>query len=309
MDVVTLKSNIQSKHLDNFYIFTGEEWYVQKLYLQQMAKRVGSLQYVDDSAQLFSALNKKALFKVNSVYVLRDDAEIIKNPETIDKLRKTADKNIVVLVLSSVDKRTKLYKTYKDTFIEFNTLEHAILKRHIQSQIALSSRNIDKLIEVCESNYGRILLEIDKILDYEKVYSEESADDCFRILLEEGTIFQPSYDAIFNFVDDTLMHRVNMVYDSLDNCKRIGESSLALLSVLYNNAKQVLQVQSYDGDNIEKATGLTAYQIKRIRQKCNVYRTGDLVYMLKLIRDTEVGIKTGSIEEAMAVDYVLANIL
>ena len=136
-----------------------------------------------------------------------------------------------------------------------------------------------------------------------------TCDEIFERLLKEGVIFEAPKDAIFNFVDDVLLHRVNAAYDSLDNCKRIGESALALLSVLYMNAKQVLQVQSYDGDNIEKATGLTAFQIKCAKRRCNVYHIGDLVYMLKLIREVEVGIKTGTIEESVAIDYLLVHIL
>ena len=134
-------------------------------------------------------------------------------------------------------------------------------------------------------------------------------DEVFETLVKDGIIYQPPKDAIFNFVDDVLLHRVNSAYDSLSNCKRIGESTLAILTVLYNSTKQVLQVQSYDGDNIEKSTGLTAYQIKCARQRCNVYRIGDLVFMLQLIRDIEVDIKSGNLDESVAIDYLLVNIL
>lgn len=134
-------------------------------------------------------------------------------------------------------------------------------------------------------------------------------DEVFETLVRDGTIYQPPKDAIFNFVDDVLLHRVNSAYDSLSNCKRIGESTLAILTVLYNSTKQVLQVQSYDGDDIEKSTGLTAYQIKCARQRCNVYHIGDLVFMLQLIRDIEVDIKSGALDESVAIDYLLVNIL
>ena len=312
MDVASLKAQIQSNQLNPFYIFTGEEWYVQRLYMKQIAKRFNDrLNSVDDAKTLFQQLSKRSVLSQNAVYVLRDDTEIIKNPEIIDTLKSVIAENIVILVLSSVDKRTKLYKTYKDTFIEFHALEHALLKRHIMREIALSDRCADKLIDLCESNYGRCLLEIDKIkqLMSWNTMSNISADDCFKVLLEEKIIYQPPYDAIFNFVDEVLLHHVNSAYDALDNCKKIGESSLAILTVLYNNAKQVLQVQSYDGNELMKATGLTQFQISCAKKRCNVYRTGDLVYMLQLIHEIEVGIKLGTISESIAIDYLLVNIL
>lgn len=309
MDVAKLKSQIQSKKLDSFYIFTGEEWYLQRLYIQQIAKRFNNrLNSVDDAKTLFTQLSRRSIVSQNSAYVLRDDAEIIKKPELIDTLKSVIAENVVILVLSSVDKRTKIYKTYKDSFIEFCTLEHAVLKRHVHKEIALSDSNTDKLIEVCEGNYGRILLEIDKIKQAQNAYGD-SADVVFKGLLEDKIIYVPPYDAIFNFVDEVLLHHVNSAYSALDNCKRIGESALAILTVLYNNAKQVLQVQSYHGNDLAKATGLTAFQIKCARQRCNVYSIGDLVYMLQLIQQIEVDIKLGNIAEPMAIDYLLVNVL
>ena len=58
-----------------------------------------------------------------------------------------------------------------------------------------------------------------------------------------------------------------------------------------------------------KATGLTQFQINCAKKRCNVYRTGDLVYMLQLIHEIEVGIKLGTISESIAIDYLLVNIL
>ena len=314
MEVASLKAQIQSGNLDNFYIFTGEEWYTQRLYLKQISKQFdGRMNSIDDAQTLYKKLSRRSIFERPSLYVLRDDAEIIKNPDIIDRLRACADKNVIILVLSNVDKRTKLYKMYKDSFVEFSLLERAVLKRHIAINIKLTNKHVDKLIDVCEGNYGRILLEIDKIKRYAQSFPEEfddvDFDEYFERLLKDGTIYQPPYDAIFDFVDDVLMHDVKAVYESLDNCKRIGESTLALLSVLYTNAKHVLQVQSYDGDNLEKATGLTAMQIKFAKRRCNIYRTGDLVYMLQLIHEIEVGIKIGKIEESLAMDYLLVHIL
>lgn len=169
MDVAGLKSQIQLNQLDSLYIFTGEEWYLQRLYIAQMAKvRQMTYEYLDDANMLFVRLSAKTLFKEKHVYVLRDDIEILRNSDIIEKLKRVVADNIIVLLYSSADKRTKLYKTYKDTFIEFSLLEHAVLKRHVKAQMQLSDKNIDKLIEVCEGNYGRILLEMEKIKDYEK---------------------------------------------------------------------------------------------------------------------------------------------
>jgi DNA polymerase III delta subunit len=109
-------------------------------------------------------------------------------------------------------------------------------------------------------------------------------------------------------VDAVLKHEVNKAFDLLEQCYAVGESTIVLLSVLYTNIKQVLQVQSCKSNDIAKSTGLTSWQIKCAKEKMGHYSIGDLVYMLKLVRDTEMKIKTGEIEEQMAVPYVMVNI-
>jgi DNA polymerase III delta subunit len=220
---------------------------------------------------------------------------------------------MLIFLLTNVDKRLKFYKHWKDVIVEFEPLPEATLKKYIKKEIALSDKNCEKLIEVCASDYSRILLEIDKIKAFQaycnqqtKIYPRE--DDCFNELLKQGVIYQPPKDAIFDYVDAVLKHEVNKAFDLLEQCYAVGESTIVLLSVLYTNIKQVLQVQSCKSNDISKSTGLTGWQIKCAKEKMGHYSIGDLVYMLKLVRDTEMRIKTGEIEEQMAVPYVMVNI-
>ena len=218
------------------------------------------------------------------------------------------NKNMLILMLSSVDRRMKFYKTYCESFVEFSLLEHAVLKRYVKREINLSDKNIDLLMELCEYNYGRCLLEIDKIKQYyEKVGIE--VDKAFEILVNDGTIYEPPYDAVFDFVDETLKCHVNKAFNLLEQCYAVNEATLVILTNLYNATKHVLQVQSCRSSDIESTTGLTSWQIKKAKEKVNYRSVEELVSMLKLIRTVEKGIKTGQIEEKYAVQYILANVL
>jgi DNA polymerase III delta subunit len=188
----------------------------------------------------------------------------------------------------------------------------ATLKKYIKKEIALSDKNCEKLIDICEQDYSRILLEIDKIITYFESVDPDcerlDANDTFELLVKDGTIWSPPKDAIFNYVDAVLKHQVNKAFDLLEQCYAVGESTVVLLSVLYTNIKQVLQVQSCNSSDIAKSTGLTGWQIKCAKEKAGHYSIGDLVYMLKLVRDTEMKIKTGEIEEQLAIPYIMVNI-
>ena len=188
-----------------------------------------------------------------------------------------------------------------------------LLVKYIKKYLNLTANNCSKLIDVCERSYGRILLEIDKIRQYRKaldlIRDDEMTDDYFfEQLLKNGTIYKPPKDAIFDFVDAVLRRKSALSFDLLRQCYAVGEATMVLLSVLYTNVKQVLQVQSYKGNNIEKGTGLTSWQIKCAKDKMGHYSIGELVYMMRLIQKTEQGIKEGKVDEDIAVDYILVNI-
>ena len=84
---------------------------------------------------------------------------------------------------------------------------------------------------------------------------------------------------------------------------------MVMLSVLYTNARQVLQVQACKHADVSKSTGLTAWQIKCAKEHANRYSIEELEYMLYMIEKCESGIKTGTMDEDVAVPYVLTHVL
>ena len=318
MDVSALKAQIKSGELDNFYIFTGPEVKVMQLYLEQMAKVFNAdLKFLDSITDLASKMNTRSVIKNRSVCVLRDSKDFLSNDTLIRKITQNIafSDYIIVLVYTTIDKRSKLYKNLSDKVVEFNYMKPSVLTKYIQNEVDLSDNSCAKLIEVCESDYSRILLEIDKIKTYKIAYDKQSAelsisyDAVLNRLLKDGTIYSPPRDAVFMFVDAVLNYKPKLAFSLLEESYACGESTLVLLSNLFNSAKQVLQVQSYSGNGkITESTGLTPFQVKLASGHKNVYSNGDLVYLMRLVRNAEKGIKTGEIEDSMAVPYVLVNL-
>ena len=168
MDVVTLKAKIKSKQLPSYLLFSGPEWKVQQIYIEQIAKVTGkAVQHVDDVSSIYGKLRNKSFIQKGVIYIVRDDKELM----TSEKLQQQISNgllgdNMLILLLTNVDKRTKFYKQYKDAIIDFERLSDAMLKKYILKEIKLSESNIQRLINICEHDFGRILLEIDKIKRY-----------------------------------------------------------------------------------------------------------------------------------------------
>lgn len=311
MDAKTIKNQIAKNTLQPLYIFLGEEWKVQQIYIDQIVKVSGKAKrYIDSISDIFSKLRSVSFLQTGYVYVVRDDKDILTEEKLQDNLLSVLGDNILILLLTTVDKRTKFYKRYKDTICEFERMKPQILAKYIDKEIELSEDNIERLMEVCDYDYGRCLLEIDKIKQYRKPYANDIFyNDAFMLLLKDGTIYQPPQDAIFDFVDAVLKRKIKLCFNLLYQSYAVGEAVLVLLSVLYNNAKQVLQVQTCTSENIAKSTGLTAWQIKCAQDKRGYYSNEELEYMLRLIHKCETGIKSGKMEEQIAVEYILVHIM
>lgn len=81
------------------------------------------------------------------------------------------------------------------------------------------------------------------------------------------------------------------------------------MSLLYNNFKIILLIQSCKSNDICKTTGLKSNEVYFNKDKTGYYTIGELVRTLKIIQKTEEGIKTGKIDEENSIDYILCNIL
>lgn len=309
MDVVNLKHAIKEKHTDNFYIFTGPEIEVMHIYINKIAEvNSKKVEYKDTLAEIFKTLQNTSFLKTSYCYIIRDDPDFLKNEKLWETIKDSLGNNIVIFIVSKIDKRGKFYKRFKSDIVTFDYMKPEVLDKYAAKEIDLGYNDRMKLIDICQCDYSRILLEIDKIKQFMDANQDMTAKQAFQTLLRQGTIYCPAGDVVFEFVDAVLKRNIQ-VYSLLDECKRSGEATLTMLTLLFNNFKQVLQVQACTSSDIAKSTGLTTWQIKCAEEKRGNYSIGDLVNAMKVIRNAEVGIKSGKIPEDIAIDYVLVNIL
>ena len=308
MEVQELKRLIKDDNIPNFLIFTGDEWKIQQEYIKQIAKvKKLSISYAEGIDAVWDELKAQSLFGSDVLYVLRDDKELMANEKIYSRLNDVLRNNMLVLELTSVDNRLKIIKTYKDSIVEFNALKSDILKRYIQREIDLSDRNCNILMEICDYNYGRCLLEIDKIKRYVNYLGPAPTQDgVFQKLLEDGAIYIPPRDTIWEFIKAFLQNKPKVAYELYQDLKGLETPTLSIISNLYNNAKQVLQVQTCTSKDISKSTGLISWQIRNAKECINRFSTRDLEILLRWLQRIERDIKTGFLDEKIAIDYLFS---
>lgn len=327
MNIADVKTDIKNRTIKPYYIFSGDEIEIQRIYINKIAEVLNyEVLRVDSISEVWEDITSPVLFGNPRVYVVRDDKDLLQDDTLQSQIEHNRlNGNVIINLVTSTDKRTKFYKANADKIVLFEHLSTEMLIKYCQREIRLNNANCERLIAICENDFSRILLEIDKIKKYidwltnegyDKTAPDEFLklpscypDSVFEYLLKEGAFSIPPKDAIFDLVDAILKRKVNDVYYLLDQCRQVNEASMVILSVLYNNAKQVLQVQSYEGKEVCKSTGLTSWQVKCAKDKCNYYTTDELFRILRLIQKIQKGIITGKIEDELSIDYLLVNIL
>lgn len=309
MTVSELKHLMKIKDIPNFLIFTGDEYYVQRAYIEQIAKVRGlKINYIDSITDVWGSLNTKSFLSVNYLYVVRDDKELMTNEKIYSRLEEVLSDNMLIALATSVDNRLKVYKQYKSSLVEFEALKSEILKNYIKRDIDLSDRNCEILMEVTSYNYGHCLLEIDKI---KKCMHGTDADDMpnniFEMMLADGTIYIPPKDRLWDFIKAFLQDKPKVAYDYYQDLKELGTPTFAILTNLYNNARAIFQVQTCNSSDVAKTTGLTAWQIRNANDCKGKISSNDLAYLMRLIQKAESYIKSGKLDEQIAIDYVFVN--
>lgn len=309
MNLQELQKQIINKNFDNLYIFLGDEIAVQKIYINKIKEITGlELQYVEDLKSIYNKLSSNNIFNVKKLYVVIDDIDLTKQEKIWQDLQLKINDNIIIFKYNNLDKRSKFYKYFTQKIVEFNKLSNEVLTQYIKKEISLNNKNCEELINICGNNYNQILLEIDKIKNLEDARLNDY-NDIFEYLDNCGAFHKEISDITFEFIEKVLKRDIKAVYELRKKLIQIGESNIKLLSLLYTNFKTILLIKSCNSKDICKTTGLQYYQVKYNQDKLDYYTISELVNILRNIQKVEKGIKTGTVDEVISLDYLLVNIL
>lgn len=312
MTVSEIKSQIMSATLNSVYVFTGEEVAIQEIYARKIAEVKGQqIRVVDTVSEAIKAPSMSLLGDIRSgvcCYVCRDDLDFLKAEIPPEKLIESLRDNTLILMYTKIDKRSKFNTVYGDYISVFDHLDEYLLTKYIRQRVDMPKADCELLIRLCENDYSRVMLELDKVLQMQKL-SDAGVGAILEKLVEDGTIQTPPQDAIFDWVDAVLDGKPRVAFQLLEECQKIGEPALRLLLVLYNNTKNLLQVQGCESKNVANVTGLSGWEIHNAQKHIGAYTNRELVNAMKLIRQMETGIKQGLVDEQYVIPYVMVSMI
>ena len=318
MELVDLMKSISCNSIPHFLILYGEEQKIIDIYIKNIVKSVdGKRVVVDNVSQVIKDNGKKSLDKSIKVYVVTEDTAFLTRDESWENVRKSMHKNYVILRYHALDKRSAFVKKNQQNIVEFSHLSDEVLQQYIYRDLPdLCEKNASKLISYCNNDYGRILMEIDKIWQAQSSRLSNfninlDSNDCFEELDKQGLFHKEIGDITFELTDAVLGGYTELAIKKLDEAKRKGEPAMMIASILYNGFRNLLAYQGL-GSNKQGAverTGLSKGDIWRCSKNVGGYSIEEVKRNMLICQNIESGIKTGTVDEDIALEYLVLSCL
>lgn len=303
MTIETLKTNLDNKTLDDFYIFFNlETSFLSNQYVDAIAQARGlKLIYIDDLRSL-----------------IPDKNDIFGSAETVDasclyvyKIDKFEDKDLqikdiknLIIICNKIDDETKeLFLPY---IIEMPKLESWQIKDYVYSLAdGVSTNKLDWLINISNNDIYRLHNEISKL----NLFSIKEREYLFDLMVEEDAFIDLSNYVIFDLTNAILQKDIKKIRYMLEAVHSWDCEPLGLQTLLTNNFRNVLAVQLAPNSPPEKL-GLSPKQVYAIRKNNTGYYSRDqLVEIFELISSCDYKMKNGDLSNDMLIDYMILNIL
>jgi DNA polymerase III delta subunit len=306
---------ISGNDIPHYLVLYGQEQTVLDMYIKQIVSMTQSQAvYVDTVASVIKQCGKKSLNKSVKCYIVSDDLSYLKAGTVWDKIKKDfkKSKDYLILRYHTLDKRDKFSHNNKENLTEFAHLSAEVLQQYIYKDLPdLSEKNALSLIDYCNYDYGRILMEIDKIKQYMSVRTDLTVDSCFNQLDRQGLFHKEIGDITFELTNAVLGGYTDQAIVKLDEAKRKNEPAMMIASILYNGFRNLLAYQGL-GKNKQGAmerTGLTKGELYGCSKNIGGYSLSEVKRNMLFCQQVESGIKTGLIDEDIALDYLVLHCL
>lgn len=312
MDIMQLKQELCQGNVRNSYVFCGDELALQDIYIDKIKEisklSVVRVEYLKD---VYKKLGVRSLTKTRKIYIIRNDEDYKKSEGVWERVIAGTNQkdNIIILLYSNLDKRSKFYKQHQPILTEFTFVGTDLLAKRVHALCKLPLNHCEHLVRLCGNNYGRIKLELTKLQILTQINGYDITT-AFLTALEYNMIHEELGDVTFDFGNAVCVRNTKLAYYYKEKLDQMGESPTKLLGVLYNGFRCMLMVQCTPPNmQDETVLGLSKGVIWNTKQKLGHYSNVELTNALKCIRYAEKGIKLGEVESNIALDFVLAQIL
>ena len=310
--LIDLKKQLLNNEINNLYVFTGEENLIRRIYYQKIGEIYGYLKVLETVGQLYSELEKKALFDVKMAYVVYNDMDYLKQREKVlIRLLELSVNHVVILVYDDIPEKSDFRRVFEDYITVFNNVTDDIGIKYVDK---LSNHNIPinlarQIAFNCNNSYNNIVEEVNKynhLIDNNNDHSIDAMQYAMLFITRE--IIPTSREFANAFVtrdQQKLSKYVNIL-------EKYSQNILAYLPELYNTISILIFLKVYgkwNGGSAAYNAGEYWGRIKELREMNVTYSKNDLLDIRYLVNELDNNIRSGALKSDYAWEWLIGVIL
>ena len=322
-----MKNLVQDLKTGNFkhiYLLTGEEVYLRSQYKKKLQEALVSpedtvninfyqgkgisVQELIDQAETMPFFSERRLLVI-------EDSGFFKNasPELAEYLEQVPETTYFLFVENDVDKRGKLYKTGKKNggIAEFSSQTEDTLMRWILGILKKEQKNITRstmelFLEKTGTDMNQINMELEKLLSYTLGKEIITAEDV------EAVCTTQTVNQIFEMINAMAQKNQRRALDLYYDLLALKEAPMRILYLIARQFNQIMQIselssQGLGREAIAEKLGIQSFIVRNGLRYARSFSQEQLRYAVETAVQTETDVKTGKLDEKLAVELVIVE--
>ncbi len=322
--MASIDEDIKNNNFSSCYLLYGEEVYLKKQYRDKLVAAMttegdtmnfSSYQGKDTNPDELIDLAETLPFFAERRVILVEDSGFFKNAceSMASYLPQVNVSTCFIFVESEVDKRSKTYKAIREAgrVVEFTTQNEELLNKWILKRIGKENKNITRsAMQLFLSKTGFDMSNIDREL--EKLLCYTLKKDVIEAQDVEAVVTAQISNKIYEMVDAISAHNPKKAWDLYYDLLALIESPAWILNRIARQFRILAEVKEltgkgYAGGDIAKKVGVQAFAIKKYQAQNRNFTKERLLEALKDGADMEEAVKTGKLNEKIAVELFIVK--
>lgn len=318
----TIDEDIRNGQFQSVYLLCGEEAYLKKQYKDKLKRAMAD----PDDSMNFSAYEGKGInpkevidlaetlpFFADRRVILIENSGFFKNSceelaEYMPQIPKTTH---FIFVEDEIDKRSKLYKAVKNAgkIVEFTSQTEELLTRWVLTRIKKEGKNItgsvmQLFLNKVGNDMGNIDRELEKLLCYCMEKDVIEAADVEAVTTEQTT------NKVFDMVNAIAEHNQRKALDLYYDLLTLKEPPMRIMYLISRQFQILLNIKDMSGKGFDNAAmaknaGIPPFAVRRNLSQAKGFTMQQLKQAIRDGVDYEEAVKTGRMNDQMAVELFL----
>ena len=320
----SLNEDLKTGKFKQVYLLFGEENYLKKQYKDRLTKALISEEdtmnyaYYEgkgiDVREIIDLAETMPFFSERRLIVI-ENSGFFKNatPELAEYMKDIPETTYFIFVETELDKRSKLFKAVKDKgrIVELARQDEKTLVRWIYGNVKKEGKQITEssihyLLSKCGTDMENLQKEMEKLfcytLDKEVIQIEDIDAICTTQITNE----------IFDMVNAVAEKKQKRALDRYYDLLALKEPAMRILYLLSRQFRLLMEVkemtgQGYDTKSIASKAGLHPFAVGKYIEQSRRFSKKELRNILEDSVDIEERVKTGRLQDVLAVELFIVK--